>query len=222
MSDVYTLIHEIGHSSQFIFSDNHQSYFNAHMSTYYVEAPSTFNELLLSDYLERQFDNPRQKRFALAHRLTDTYFHNLITHLLEAAFQRKVYTLIEEGGTFGASKLNAIMKEVLTDFWGDAVEIDDDAALTWMRQAHYYMGLYSYTYSAGLVISTSGYLHLKNDENGARDWLELLKSGGNKTPLESAMIIGADISTDKPLRDTIQFLSDTVDQIIAYSEELGE
>ena len=222
MSDVYTLIHEIGHSGQFIFSDNHQSYFNAHMSTYYVEAPSTFNELLLSDYLERQFDNPRQKRFALAHRLTDTYFHNFITHLLEAAFQRKIYTLIEEGGTFGASKLNAIMKEVLTEFWGDAVEIDDDAALTWMRQAHYYMGLYSYTYSAGLVISTAGYLHLKNDENGARDWLELLKSGGSKTPLESAMIIGADISTDKPLRDTIQFLSDTVDQIIAYSEELGE
>ena len=222
MSDVYTLIHEIGHSGQFIFSDNHQSYFNAHMSTYYVEAPSTFNELLLSDYLESQFDNPRQKRFALAHRLTDTYFHNFITHLLEAAFQRKVYTLIEEGGTFGASKLNAIMKEVLTEFWGDAVEIDDDAALTWMRQAHYYMGLYSYTYSAGLVISTAGYLHLKNDENGARDWLELLKSGGSKTPLESAMIIGADISTDKPLRDTIQFLSDTVDQIIAYSEELGE
>ena len=222
MSDVYTLIHEIGHSGQFIFSDNHQSYFNAHMSTYYVEAPSTFNELLLSDYLERQFDNPRQKRFALAHRLTDTYFHNFITHLLEAAFQRKVYTLIEEGGTFGASKLNAIMKEVLTEFWGDAVEIDDDAALTWMRQAHYYMGLYSYTYSAGLVISTAGYLHLKNDENGARDWLELLKSGGSKTPLESAMIIGADISTDKPLRDTIQFLSDTVEQIIAYSKELEE
>ena len=222
MSDVYTLIHEIGHSGQFIFSDNHQSYFNAHMSTYYVEAPSTFNELLLSDYLERQFDNPRQKRFALAHRLTDTYFHNFITHLLEAAFQREVYTLIEEGGTFGASKLNAIMKEVLTEFWGDAVEIDDDAALTWMRQAHYYMGLYSYTYSAGLVISTAGYLHLKNDENGARYCLELLKSGGSKTPLESAMIIGADISTDKPLRDTIQFLSDTVEQIIAYSEELGE
>ena len=222
LSDVYTLIHEIGHSGQFIFSDNHQGFFNAHMSTYYVEAPSTFNELLLSDYLEHQSDDPRQKRFALAHRLTDTYFHNFITHLLEAAFQRKVYTLIEEGETFGASKLNSIMKEVLTDFWGDAIEIDDDAALTWMRQAHYYMGLYSYTYSAGLVISTAGYLHLKQSETGAEDWLNLLKSGGSKTPLESAMIIGADISTDKPLRDTIQFLSDTVDQIIDYSAQLGE
>ncbi|MGT2935816.1 oligoendopeptidase F [Streptococcus castoreus] len=221
MSDVYTLIHEIGHSGQFIFSDNHQSYFNTHMSTYYVEAPSTFNELMLSDYLEHQFDTPRQKRFALAHRLTDTYFHNFITHLLEAAFQRKVYTLIEEGGTFGADQLNAMMKEVLTEFWGEAVEIDDDAALTWMRQAHYYMGLYSYTYSAGLVISTAGYLNLKSNPNGANEWLEFLKSGGSRTPLNTALLIGADISTDKPLRETIQFLSDTVNYIIAYTEEMS-
>ncbi|SUO67468.1 oligoendopeptidase F [Streptococcus pyogenes] len=221
MSDVYTLIHEIGHSGQFIFSDNHQSYFNTHMSTYYVEAPSTFNELMLSDYLEHQFDDPRQKRFALAHRLTDTYFHNFITHLLEAAFQRKVYTLIEEGGTFGADQLNAMMKEVLTDFWGDAVDIDDDAALTWMRQAHYYMGLYSYTYSAGLVMSTAGYLNLKHNPNGAKEWLDFLKSGCSRTPLDTAMLIGADIATEKPLRDTIQFLSETVDQIISYTEDMS-
>ncbi|HFD8329079.1 TPA: oligoendopeptidase F [Streptococcus pyogenes] len=221
MSDVYTLIHEIGHSGQFIFSDNHQSYFNTHMSTYYVEAPSTFNELMLSDYLEHQFDDPRQKRFALAHRLTDTYFHNFITHLLEAAFQRKVYTLIEEGGTFVADQLNAMMKEVLTDFWGDAVDIDDDAALTWMRQAHYYMGLYSYTYSAGLVMSTAGYLNLKNNPDGAKEWLDFLKSGGSRTPFDTAMLIGADIATEKPLRDTIQFLSNTVDQIINYTEEMS-
>ncbi|MCO4469441.1 oligoendopeptidase F [Streptococcus infantarius subsp. infantarius] len=221
MSDVYTLIHEIGHSGQFIFSDNNQSYFNTHMSTYYVEAPSTFNELLLSDYLEKQFDNPRQKRFALAHRLTDTYFHNFITHLLEAAFQRRVYNLIEEGKTFGAEQLNNIMKDVLSQFWGDAVEIDDDAALTWMRQSHYYMGLYSYTYSAGMVISTTGYLNLKNNPNGDKDWLNFLKSGGSRTPLDTAKLIGADISTSRPLRDTIQFLSDTVDQIITYTEELN-
>lgn len=222
MSDVYTLIHEIGHSGQFIFSDNHQSCFNTHMSTYYVEAPSTFNELLLSDYLENQFEDARQKRFALAHRLTDTYFHNFITHLLEAAFQRKVYQLIEDGGTFGAEKLNELMKSVLTEFWGDAIEIDDDAALTWMRQAHYYMGLYSYTYSAGLVISTVGYLNLKQSPSGAQDWLDFLKSGGSKTPIETARLIKADISTEKPLRDTIQFLDDTVNQIIAYSNEIVE
>ena len=73
-----------------------------------------------------------------------------------------------------------------------------------------------------LITLPVSYTHLDVYKRQARDWLNLLKSGGSKTPLESAMIIGADISTDKPLRDTIQFLSDTVDQIIAYSAELGE
>ncbi len=59
------LIHEIGHSGQFIFSDNSQSYFNTHMSTYYVKLllPST-------NSCQRLFGTSiwqsRQKRFALA------------------------------------------------------------------------------------------------------------------------------------------------------------
>lgn len=221
LSDVYTLIHEIGHAGQGALSAKNQSYYNYEPSTYYVEAASTFNELLLSDYLENRSDDPRTKRFALAHRLSDTYFHNFITHLTEAAFQREVYTLIDQGGSFNADKLNQIMKQVLSTFWGDAVEIDDDAALTWMRQAHYYMGLYSYTYSAGLTISTQGFINLKNDpEKGRRSWLDFLKLGGSKAPIEAAKIAAVDITTDVPLRNTIQFLSDTVDKIIAYSDEI--
>ena len=115
--------------------------------------------------------------------MTDTYFHNFITHLLEAAFQRKVYTLIEEGGTFGASKLNSIMKEVLTEFWGDAVEIDDDAALTWMRQKpllHGALQLYLLSWPSYLNRRLPTFEELRN---GAKDWLDLLKSGGSKTHL---------------------------------------
>lgn len=221
LSDVYTLVHEIGHAGQFILSAKNNSIFNANMSTYFVEAPSTFNELLLSDYLENQADDPRTKRFALAHRLTDTYFHNFITHLLEAAFQREVYNLIEAGETFGAEKLNSIMRNVLQTFWGDAVEIDDDAALTWMRQSHYYMGLYSYTYSAGLVVATQGFLNVKaNPEEGVANWLKFLKSGGSLDPINTIKLTGADVTTDQPLRNTINFLSDTVDQIIAYTEQI--
>lgn len=222
LSDVYTLVHEIGHAGQFILSAKNNSIFNANMSTYFVEAPSTFNELLLSDYLENQADDPRTKRFALAHRLTDTYFHNFITHLLEAAFQREVYNLIEAGETFGAEKLNSIMRNVLQTFWGDAVEIDDDAALTWMRQSHYYMGLYSYTYSAGLVVATQGFLNVKaNPEEGVANWLKFLKSGGSLDPINTIKLTGADVTTDQPLRNTINFLSDTVDQIIAYTEQIA-
>lgn len=221
LSDVYTLIHEIGHAGQGALSAKYQSFYNYEPSTYYVEAPSTFNELLLSDYLENRADDPRTKRFALAHRLSDTYFHNFITHLTEAAFQREVYSLIDQGKTFNADKLNQIMKSVLSRFWGDAVEIDDDASRTWMRQAHYYMGLYSYTYSAGLTISTQAFINLKNDpEKGRKNWIDFLKLGGSKDPITTAKIAGIDVSSDQPLKNTIAFLSDTVDKIIEYSSQI--
>ena len=73
---------------------------------------------------------------------------------MEAAYQREVYKLIDAGDSVQAETLSSIMKETLQKFWGDDVEISDDAALTWMRQPHYYMGLYSYTYSAGLTVAT--------------------------------------------------------------------
>ncbi len=124
--------------------------------------------------------SPRQKRFALAHRLTIS-LPATITHLLEAAFQRKVYTLIEEGGTFGASKpIASWRKSTEQRFWGNAVEIDDDAALTWMRQSHYYMG-YSYSWLSQQRV----YLHFQRTP-AELGWLDALNPGGSKTPLESA------------------------------------
>ena len=73
---------------------------------------------------------------------------------MEAAYQREVYRIIDNGGSVQADTLSSIMKKTLQDFWGDDVEICDGAELTWMRQPHYYMGLYSYTYSAGLTVAT--------------------------------------------------------------------
>ena len=86
--------------------------------------------------------------------ISNTYYHNFVTHLMEAAYQREVYKHIDAGDSVQAETLSSIMKETLQKFWGDDVEISDDAALTWMRQPHYYMGLYSYTYSAGLTVAT--------------------------------------------------------------------
>ncbi|PPJ90239.1 oligoendopeptidase F, partial [Staphylococcus aureus] len=83
-----------------------------------------------------------------------TYYHNFVTHLLEAAYQREVYNRVDAGESLTATLLNEIKRNVISDFWGDAVEITEGAELTWMRQPHYYMGLYPYTYSAGLTIAT--------------------------------------------------------------------
>ena len=153
--------------------------------------------------------------------ITNTYYHNFVTHLLEAAYQREVYKIIDEGGSVQAATLNSIKKEVLEKFWGDDVKIIDGAELTWMRQPHYYMGLYSYTYSAGLTIGTEVSKRiLKEGQPAIDDWIEVLKAGGTKTPVELAKMAGVDITTDKPLLDTIEYIGSIIDEIVKLTEEI--
>jgi oligoendopeptidase F len=140
---------------------------------------------------------------------------------LEAAYQREVYKIIDEGGSVQASKLNEIKRGVLESFWGDAVKINDGAELTWMRQPHYYMGLYPYTYSAGLTVATEVSKRiLKEGQPAIDDWREVLKAGGTKTPVELAQMAGVDITTEKPLLNTIAHIGSIIDEIIQLTEEL--
>lgn len=221
LSDVYTLIHELGHAGQGILTNENNSILGSNPSLYLIEAPSTFNELLLTDYLQRKSDDPRQERFALTKMISNTYFHNFVTHLLEAAYQREVYRLVDAGKGFDVAKLSELKRSVLEQFWGEDVEINPGAELTWMRQPHYYMGLYPYTYSAGLTIATQAFLKLKEEgQPMVENWLEFLKLGDQKEPVEAAAVAGVDITTSKPLDDTIHYLDETVDRIIALTEQI--
>lgn len=220
LSDAYTLFHELGHAGQGVLSHEDNSLTGARPSLYLIEAPSTFHELFLTDYLKNRTDDPREERAALSMMISKTYFHNFVTHLLEAAYQREVYRLIDDGKSFDANTLSTIKRDVLEEFWGDAVEIEPGAELTWMRQSHYYMGLYPYTYSAGLTIATQSFLKIKSDESDMDNWLEFLRMGGQEAPLEATKVANVDVETDQALVDTIKYLDESVDRIIELSNEL--
>ncbi len=219
MEDVFTLIHELGHAGHFNYANAHQNVFNANSSMYFVEAPSTMNEMLLARDLLNKSTDKRFKRWVISSLISGTYYHNFVTHLLEAAYQREVYKLIDAKESVNAPTLNKIKRNVLEAFWGDAVEITDGAELTWMRQPHYYMGLYPYTYSAGLTISTQvSNRILEEGQTAVEDWIEVLKLGGSKKPLELAQLAGVDLSTEKPLRETIRYIGSLVDELIELTE----
>lgn len=221
MSDVFTIAHELGHAGHFKACNAAQSIFDTDVSKYFVECPSTMNELLLGHYLLKTSDDKRFRRWVLANMVGNTYYHNFVTHLLEAAYQREVYRKVQNGGSVQAETLSTIMKDVLSKFWGDAVELTDGAELTWMRQPHYYMGLYSYTYSAGLTIATQVCKRIENEGQAAvDDWKNVLKAGGTKTPVELAAMAGIDITTDAPLLDTIETIGAMIDEICELTDEL--
>ncbi|MCJ1668235.1 oligoendopeptidase F [Staphylococcus sp. NRL 16/872] len=223
MAETFVLAHELGHAGHFTLAQQHQNLLDSEASMYFVEAPSTMNEMLMANYLFSNSDNPKFKRWVIGSILSRTYYHNMVTHLLEAAYQREVYRKVDNGESLTATVLNNIMRTVYEQFFGDAVELTEGTELTWMRQPHYYMGLYSYTYSAGLTIGTVMSQKIREEGQPAVDaWLDTLKAGGSKSPVELANIAGVDITTDAPLKSTIKYISDLVNEVESLTDQIEQ
>jgi len=147
--------------------------------------------------------------------LLKTYHHNFIRHLIEGELQRRIYAMAEQGRPITANLLNRVQGEILDEFWGGEVEIDEGARLVWMRQIHYYRGLYPYTYSAGLTVGTAVAKAIR--EHGApaaEKWIEVLKLGGTKKPLELSRMAGADMTKPDPIREAVAFVGELVDEVV--------
>jgi oligoendopeptidase F len=214
MSNAFLLAHELGHAAHFMLAGSHQRFVNYLPSLFFIEAPSTLNEHLLAEHLRNQNDSREMKRSVLMNQLNHTYYHNFVTHLLEAEMQRRVYAAAEKGLPLTAESLSAMKGGVLSDFWGDAVQIDAGARLTWMRQPHYYMGLYPYTYGAGLTVSTAMMAHIREEGSAAvKRWLRALKAGGSMKPLDLLQMAGIDFSDARPVHDVASFVGGLVDEL---------
>ena len=221
MADVFTIAHELGHAGHFRLCNGAQSLFDTNVSGYLIEAPSTMNELLLAQDLLRKNTDKRFRRWVLSSLIGHTYYHNFVTHLREAWYQREAMNIIEQGGAVNAETLSGIFRRNLETFWGDAVELTDGCELTWMRQPHYYMGLYSYTYSAGLTLATQAALNIAAEgESAVARWRAMLEAGSTRDPLGLAAIAGIDLSTPDALEHTIAYISGIIDEIAALTEEI--
>lgn len=223
MTEAFVLAHELGHAGHFTLAQKHQNFLQSEASMYFVEAPSTMNEMLMLDYLLKQSNDIKFKRWAIGSIIARTYYHNMVTHLLEAAYQREVYYRVDKGESLTAPILNEIKKEVITSFWGDDIHISKGAELTWMRQPHYYMGLYPYTYSAGLTVGTIMAQRIKNEGQVAIDeWLEILKAGGSLSPIELVKIANIDLTTEQPLKQTIAYINDLVTELEKLTNQIEQ
>ena len=222
MSQVMTLAHELGHAGQFYYSNNNQNALNNDMSMYFVEAPSTANEITMERFLLNNAKDDREKLWVLSTMISKTYYHNFVTHFIEAAFQREVYRKVEANENLNTDDLNKLFTETLEEFWADSVKLVDGAELTWMRQPHYYMGLYPYTYSAGLTVGTIISDKIVNgDEKDRENWIEVLKLGGSMGPIELANAAGVDMTNTKAISETVAFIGSLIDQIDELAEKLG-
>lgn len=218
MRSAFTLVHELGHAGHFYLANKYQNALVSECSMYCVEAPSTINELILASHLKAQAASREVERWVILQNLA-SYYHNCVTHFLEAHLQDRVYKHIDRGGQINAAFLNQTKLDVIRAFWADSVNVEEEAGMTWMRQGHYYMGLYPYTYSASLSIATQMFKKIENEGASAIEkWLEVLKAGGSLTSADLMKKVDIDIS--KP--DMFVSLAEYVGSLIDRLEELYE
>jgi oligoendopeptidase F len=171
------------------------------------------NEMLLARHILARSQEPRLRRSVIL-QVLGTYHHNFVTHLLEAELQRQMYAHAEAGYSITAAVLNQHKGDILQSFWGDTLTLDDTARRTWMRQPHYYMGLYPYTYSVGLVASTAMAQRVELEGAPAvAQWLEVLKAGGTQSPMELLQSAGIDLSTPEPIQAAVSWVGSLIAEL---------
>ena len=220
MNEVFVLAHELGHAYHFMSTGKHQTMLNNDCPLYFVEAPSTCNEVIVSNYLLKTSTDARFKRWIISNMISRTYFHNMVTHYMEAVYQDRIYKMIDNNEMLNADVLSNVKKEVMQEFFGDSLVVNEGAELTWMRQPHYYMGLYPYTYSAGLTIGTAIANQIEENPEHAKVWLDTLSKGGSMSAKDLAIHAGCDVSTDEPLKQAIAYVGHLVDQLESLTAEL--
>jgi oligoendopeptidase F len=210
-SDVYTLAHEAGHSMHTMFSREAQTYQNYHYPIFLAEVASTFNEILLTDHLLETTDDPAMRAFLL-NREIDDFRGTLYRQTMFAEFEKRIHEIEEEGEPLTLEVFRSTYRELLAAYFGDSMVIDPELELECLRIPHFYSAFYVYKYATGLSAATALARQVRETGN-AELYLDFLRSGGSKYPLEALQDAGVDMRSPEPVNSALEHFAQRVGQL---------
>lgn len=213
MDQVFTLAHEAGHSMHTHYSARCQPFQDYHYSIFVAEVASTFNEELLNHYLlERAKDKP--SRAFLINREIDEIRGTLIRQTMFAEFEKVIHAAAECGDPLTLEFLRDEYADLLDLYFGQEFEIDDSLELECVRIPHFYSAFYVYKYATGLAAAIALSEQVLHGGPKDRDrYLDFLRSGGSKYPLDALRDAGVDMEKPKPVATAMQRFKDLVDEL---------
>jgi oligoendopeptidase F len=217
INSVYTLAHEAGHSMHSYFSNRNQPYIYADYTIFVAEVASTFNEALLTRYFLSQ-DINRDMRIYLICREIDNIRGTLIRQTMFAEFEHEIYKAAEAGQPMTVEAFQEIYKSLLETYFGEGVVLDPCLSLECFRIPHFYFGFYVYKYATG--ISAAYALANKVLNGGEKElsaYLNFLKSGGSKFPIDLLKGAGVDMSSPEPIETALGKFGELVGELQALT-----
>ena len=221
MNSLYTLIHEAGHSMHSYFSNQAQPYVDHDYTIFVAEVASTFNEDLLSRYLLEYYkDDPRMRVYIL-NREIDNIRATLFRQTMFAEFEKITHNIVEANEPLTLEVIQNTYRDLLEHYFGDTIIIDSQLELECLRIPHFYSAFYVYKYATGVSAAIALAEKVVAEGKPARqDYLNFLKLGGSKFPLDELLDAGVDMRSPQPIEQAIAHFESLVDLLITEFQKL--
>lgn len=213
LDSVFTLIHEMGHSIHSYYSRTAQDYAYSDYKIFVAEVASTCNEcLLMHDLLEKTTDK-EQRKYLLNHYL-DSFKGTLFRQTMFAEFEKTAHDYCAQGKPLTAEALSQMYLELNQKYFGPDMEKDEEIAYEWMRIPHFYTPFYVYQYATGYsaAVALSAKI-LKEGKPAVDAYMNFLKGGESKDPIDLLKMAGVDMTTEKPVADALALFGELVTEL---------
>jgi oligoendopeptidase F len=212
-ADVYTLAHEVGHSMHSWFSQNSQLFQDYEYPIFLAEVASTFNEELLTDHLLKTTRNPKMRAYII-NRQIDDLRGTLFRQTMFAEFEKIIHAIEERGDALTLDVFKSEYHKLLETYFAENFALDPELDVECLRIPHFYHAFYVYKYATGISAGVALSQRLLSGEKGSVEaYLNFLRSGGSKFPLETLKAAGVDMATPAPIERTLRLFEQRVEEL---------
>ncbi|HLD94866.1 MAG TPA: M3 family oligoendopeptidase [Anaerolineales bacterium] len=209
--DVSTLAHEFGHAIHAMLAEKH-NVFTYHSSLPLAETASTFGEMLLVDRLLAEETDEAVRRDILFSKVDDAYA-TIMRQVYFALFERLAHKMVSEGASI--DELSTAYTKNLREQFGDSIELAEEFKWEWVSIPHiYYYPFYVYAYAFGQLLVFALYEQFKKEGDALKPrYLEILSTGGSKSPDEILTRAGIDMRDAEFWQGGYNVVANMVDEL---------
>ncbi|MDT2806498.1 oligoendopeptidase F [Vagococcus lutrae] len=220
LDQLYTLVHEMGHSVHSYFTRSNQPYVYGDYSIFLAEIASTTNENILTEHLLATETDPKVRAFIL-NRYLDGFKGTVFRQTQFAEFEHFIHEEDAKGVPLTSDYLNDYYADLNAKYYGPAVERDSEIALEWSRIPHFYYNYYVYQYSTGFAAASALADKIVKGEEGALDkYLTYLKAGRSDYPIEIMKKAGVDMTQATYLEEAMKVFEARLNEFETLVDQL--
>ena len=213
LDQLFTLVHEMGHSVHSYFTRSNQPYVYGDYSIFLAEIASTTNENILTEYLLETEKDPRVRAYVLNHYL-DGFKGTVFRQTQFAEFEHFMHTEDEKGVPLTSEYLSDIYGKLNAKYYGPAVEEDPEIKFEWSRIPHFYYNYYVFQYSTGFSAASALAKKILNQEPEAlENYLAYLKAGNSDYPVEVMKKAGVDMTQAAYIEDAMSMFEQRLNEL---------